>query len=230
MAMDDPGREEGRPPLIELRGLLVSYPERGEVLRGVDLALYEGDRLLLLGGNGAGKTTLFHAILGLVRPRAGEVRLFGRRCIHDRDFQAAWPRIGLLFQDPDDQLFSPSVLDDVAFGLLNRGMRGEAARRRAMEQLDALGIAHLHRRPPYHLSGGEKRLAALASILVMEPEVLLLDEPFAGIERRAAERMAHVIDGSGARAMIIISHQMELASALSTRRLLLEDGDLREPD
>ncbi len=217
-------------PLILLKGIRFAYPGGPELLRGVDLALHAGERLLLLGGNGAGKTTLFQIILGMLRPRAGEVWLFGHRCETEAHFQAAWPRIGLLFQDPDDQLFSPSVLDDVAFGLLNMGVKGKEARARAMAQLDALGIAHLHHRPPYHLSGGEKRLAALASILVMGPEVLLLDEPFAGIGPRSVDRMVESLEGCGARAMIIISHELEPARRLSNRTLLLEDGRLREPD
>jgi len=200
------------------------------VLKGVDLSLQTGERLLLCGGNGAGKTTLFHVILGLARPQAGEVYLFGSRCSSEKEFQAMWPRIGLLFQDPDDQLFSSSVVEDVAFGLLNKGIPPAQARERAMAGLKELGIEELWDRPPYHLSGGEKRLAALASILVMEPEVLLLDEPTAGIESETAARMVKTLQRAGAKAMIVISHQEGRLTPLATGKLVLGDGKLRQAD
>ncbi len=200
------------------------------MLKGVDLSLRAGERLLLCGGNGAGKTTLFQVILGLARPQAGEVHLFGSRCDSEKEFQAMWPRIGLLFQDPDDQLFSPSVIEDVAFGLLNKGVPPDQARDRALAMLKELGIEGLWDRPPYHLSGGEKRLAALASILVMEPEVLLLDEPTAGIEPETAAQMIKTIQRAGAKAMIVISHQEERLTTLATGKLVLGNGKLRQAD
>ncbi len=213
-------------PIIIMRDVHKWFGEF-HVLKGINLRLAEGERLLLCGGNGAGKTTIFQIILGLLRPQSGRVILFGRECSKENEFQKEWPRIGLLFQDPDDQLFSPSVIEDVAFGLLNRGVKPAEAKEMAMAMLRELGIEGLWDRPPYHLSGGEKRLAALASILVMGPDVLLLDEPTAGIEPVTARHIVEILGRVHSKAMIIISHQEEIVSPLATGKLTLSNGKLR---
>ena len=134
-----------------------------------------------MGPNGSGKTTLFHIIMGLLTPSSGTIEFFGKPVKTEKDFRKVYKKVGLLFQDADDQLFSPTVLEDVAFGPLNLGKSKLEARNIAQNTLERLGIAHFENRVTHKLSGGEKRLVALATVLSMEPELLLLDEPNTGV-------------------------------------------------
>ncbi|KZZ62591.1 energy-coupling factor ABC transporter ATP-binding protein, partial [Oleiphilus sp. HI0128] len=160
--------------LIETRGLSYRYPRRGEVLSHVDFSLYSGDRVALTGPNGAGKTTFLHLLVGLKKAKSGDVFAFGKFRKQESEFVEVRAKAGFLFQDPDDQLFCPTVLEDVAFGPLNLGKTRERAFEKAKQTLRSLGMAGFEKRVAHQLSGGEKRLVALASVLAMEPEVLLL--------------------------------------------------------
>ncbi len=211
---------------IDLKNISFGYPNCGLVLSNLDFKVNEGEKIALLGGNGAGKTTLFYIILGLLAPISGTVELFGKRCIKERDFSGPRKRIGLLFQDPDDQLFSPSVIEDVSFGPLNLGMNRKEALDISRYWLERLGILHLEKRVPYELSGGEKKLVALASVLSMGPDVLLLDEPMAGLEERAVERFLSVLKDESFKAFVVITHMPRLLEGEITRTLFLERGRL----
>jgi len=195
------------------------------VLRGVDCRLHAGDRLALLGANGAGKTTLLHLLVGLIRPDAGEVVAFGRPCRHEADFVPMRARVGLLFQHSDDQLFCPTVLDDVAFGPLNLGRPPSEARAVAEATLAALGLDGFAGRVTYRLSSGEKRLVALATVLAMEPEVLLLDEPTNGLDEATEARLITHLAGLE-QAMVIVSHDRRFLGQLVNRAAVLRDGVL----
>jgi cobalt/nickel transport system ATP-binding protein len=197
------------------------------VLRGASLRLAAGERVSLLGANGAGKTTLLHAIVGLIAPQAGSVFAFGEMRKRERDFWSVRARVGLLFQDPDDQLFCPTVLEDVAFGPLNLGRSREEARAAAEATLGRLGIRDLADRVTQRLSGGEKRLVALATVLAMEPELLLLDEPTLGLDEASAERLVGVLAGL-AQAMCLVSHDRAFHARLSTRAVELREGRVVE--
>ncbi len=212
--------------LIELKDISFSYPNSGRVLSSLDFSLKKGERLAIIGGNGAGKTTLFHIMLGLLRPQTGTIRIFGKTVLKEADFFEPRLKIGLLFQDPDDQLFSPSVLEDVAFGPLNQGLSHKEARDIARKTLSELGILHLERRVPYELSGGEKRLVALATVLSMRPRVLLLDEPTVGLEKRALERLLRILKNYPLEALLVITHLPHLLSEILNGCLFLEDGRL----
>ncbi len=212
--------------LIRLENIKFRYTSGMKVLDGLDFSMSEGDRVVLLGGNGAGKTTLLHIILGILRPDHGSVVIYGKKCESEEDFRYARRHIGLLFQDPDDQLFSPSVLEDVAFGPLNLGFSHQEAKKRAENTLDRLGILHLRDRVPYQLSGGEKRLVALATILSMEPDVLLLDEPTAGLDSEMTMRLVDVLNDVPAKGLLIITHQMESLSPVVNKKLRLSKGKL----
>ncbi|NPA94316.1 MAG: ABC transporter ATP-binding protein [Thermodesulfobacteria bacterium] len=214
--------------LIRLDNISFGYPNCGQVLKGLDFVVEKGDRIALTGGNGAGKTTLFHIILGLLTPQSGRVLLFGKECREEEDFKEPRKKIGLLFQDPDDQLFSPSVIEDVSFGPLNLGMSREDALAVSRKWLDRLGIAHLEKRVPYELSGGEKKLVALASILAMEPRVLLLDEPMAGLESQAIKRFLSTVEKGDFDAVVIITHMPQMLGSLVNKKLRLEEGKLKE--
>lgn len=222
--MNAPGKET--PPPIRLAGIRFGYPDRPAVLDGLDFELRPGDRIGLAGPNGSGKTTLFHLIMGLVRPISGRVELFGEPRRSDRDFREIYPRIGLLFQDSDDQLFCPTVLEDVAFGPLNLGMGRDAAVERARSTLDRLGLAAFENRVTHRLSGGEKRMAALAAVLAMEPEVLLLDEPSTGLDDATRERLAEVLADLDI-AFVLISHEADFLERVSGNVYLMENGRIR---
>lgn len=213
-------------PLLELRDIHFSHPGR-PVLKGASLALQAGERLALVGANGAGKSSLLHIILGLKRPDAGQVLAFGNEYRTEAEFRTLRGRIGLLFQDSDDQLFCPTVLEDLAFGPLNLGLAPEAARRKAEEVLKQLGLASFADRVSYRLSAGEKRLVALATVLAMEPEILLLDEPNTGLDVQSEARLVEQLLALP-QAMVIVSHDKELLAKVATRTLLLRDGRLIE--
>jgi cobalt/nickel transport system ATP-binding protein len=211
-------------PLLELRRVDLRRGDR-EVLRELDFRLHPGERVALSGANGAGKTTLLHLLVGLLTPSAGQVIAFGRERRVEADFVPVRRRVGLLFQDSDDQLFCPTVLEDVAFGPLNLGRTPRQAEADALRALSALGLEDYPDRVAHRLSAGEKRLIALATVLSMEPEVLLLDEPTNGLDEAARERLCGHLEALR-QAMLIVSHDRRLADRLATREVCLGDGRL----
>jgi cobalt/nickel transport system ATP-binding protein len=168
-------------------------------------------------------------IVGLVRPAAGEVEVFGKVRLREADFHEVRRRAGLLFQDSEDQLFCPTVAEDVAFGPFNLGKTRAEVRQIVAQTLDSLGLAGYEERITYKLSGGEKRLVALATVLAMQPDVLLLDEPTSGLDDEATERVVEVIRRLP-QAMVVVSHDRDLLNRLTTRRLRLADGRLEPVD
>ncbi len=216
------------PPLIDVSGIHFGYPGRPPVLRGVDLQLFPGERLCLTGANGAGKSTLFHIVVGLLRPSQGRVVAFGRERGAEADFREVRRRAGLVFQDPDDQLFCPTVAEDVAFGPLNLGKSRAEAKAIVTEVLERLGLGHLRDRITHKLSGGEKRLVTLAAVLAMEPDVLLLDEPTNALDEPTTGRIVEILTGLP-QAMIVISHDPHFRHEIATRTLRLESGVLFSP-
>lgn len=210
--------------LIELQDIRVERDDKC-VLDGVDMTLDAGERLAVIGPNGAGKTTLLRTIVGLEQPTRGQVILFGDRCAREADFRPQRPRIGFLFQESDDQLFCPSVIEDVAFGPCNTGMNDRDARRRAVETLAELGIAHLAERFSHRLSGGEKRLVCLAGLLAMRPDVLLLDEPTNGVDHENGARLRAALRNF-AGAILLVSHDDHFVAEMATRAMGLTAGKL----
>jgi cobalt/nickel transport system ATP-binding protein len=189
--------------LIRLRDITFGYDSGHDVLKKLSFAFSQGDRVGLTGPNGSGKTTLFHVILGLLQPTEGKIEIFGKGMGQEADYREARERIGLLFQDANDQLFCPTVAEDVAFGPLNLGKRHEEASKIARETLEILGLAGFEDRVTYKLSGGEKKLVSLATVLAMKPDILLLDEPTSGLDEETTERIIQVLDRSPASYMII---------------------------
>jgi cobalt/nickel transport system ATP-binding protein len=215
-------------PLVSLRDVDFGYDAARPVLRQCSFRLEPGQRVALRGANGSGKTTLLHLVVGLLRPRAGQVEVFGKPRIVERDFHEVRRRVGLLFQDADDQLFCPTVVEDVAFGPLNLGLPRDRVRQIAAETLEAVGLAGYEHRVTYKLSGGEKRLVALATVLAMQPEVLLLDEPTAGLDERATERLTDLL-ARLPHAMLVVSHQQEFCRRVTDGVLTLVDGQIVGP-
>ncbi len=223
------------PPLAEGQDLLrleevrFSYPGGPPVLDGLSFTLAPGDRVAILGPNGAGKSTLFQVAMGLLRPEEGAVVGLGRPCLEEADFFPLRAALGYLFQDSDDQLFCPTVLEDVAFGPMNLLRDHHAARHAALETLESLGLSGYERRVTYRLSGGEKRLVALAAVLAMRPRGLLLDEPTAGLDEAHAERLTDILMHSDL-AWAVISHDREFLNRTCTRFLALNGGKLHQKD
>lgn len=215
------------PALVSARQISYRYHGRGKVLDGVDLDLFPGERLALTGPNGAGKTTLLHLLVGLIKPRKGEIIAFGSSRKQEADFLEVRARAGLLFQDPDDQLFCPTVLEDVAFGPLNLGKPRDEAIQIATDTLKDLGMAGFEDRVTHQLSGGEKRMITLAAVLAMNPDVLLLDEPTNALDEAARHRLLNTLL-SLPQAMIIVSHDKSFLSQLATRQVHLEDAQLAD--
>ncbi len=209
--------------LIEFRHVDFAYDSGRPVLSGCNFCLRSGERVALLGPNGCGKTTLLHLIVGLLRPAAGEIEVFGRVRSAEADFYEVRRRVGLLFQDADDQLFCPTVAEDVAFGPLNLGKSRDEVRRIVAGTLDSLGLAGYEHRVTYHLSGGEKRLVALATVLAMQPDVLLLDEPSGGLDDGATERLIGVL-ARLPQAMLVVSHDRPFWEAVTTSAAELREG------
>lgn len=216
-------------PIIELCDIHFAYKGGREILRGCSLALFHNERVTITGPIGSGKTTLLWIVMGLLRPIRGSVIAFGRERIKESDFREVRRKVGLLFQQVDDQLFCPTVIEELAFGPLNLGKSQSEALSIANDVLTQLGIEELRWRAPYHLSAGEKRLVALASILTMQPQVLLLDEPTAELDPRTRKKVIKIITGLP-QAMIIVTHDEELVELLAHRHLVLEGGELWEKD
>jgi cobalt/nickel transport system ATP-binding protein len=212
-------------PLLQVSNVSHHFATRGCVLDNVSFALHPGDKLALMGANGAGKTTLFHLLVGLQKRQSGEIAGMGSELTTEQDFVAIRKQVGLVFQDPDDQLFCPSVLEDIMFGPLNQGLSIAKAKALAVEMLEQLQLAHLQERIASELSGGEKRMVTLASVLVMQPKVLLLDEPTNALDSEAKAQLLAFLQGLE-QAMIVISHDIPFIEALTNGKLLLKKGVL----
>lgn len=209
-----------RQPFIQFRDVSFSYSPARRVLRGIDFSLYPDERVALAGPNGAGKTTFLHLLVGLLKPKKGVIWAFGKERRSEQDFYEVRTRAGLVFQDSDDQLFCPTVLEDVAFGPLNLGKSPQAAKEISRKTLLRLGLEDFEERITHKLSYGEKRLVALATVLAMEPDVLLLDEPTNGLDEAAKQRLEEVLL-SLPQAMILICHEAEFRQAIATRTVRL---------
>jgi len=215
--------------LVSLEAVHFAYDPLRPVLAGCDLRIAPGERVGLVGPNGSGKTTLLALVVGLLRPSSGRVEVFGKVRATETDFQEVRGRAGLLFQDPDDQLFCPTVAEDVAFGPLNFGVPREEVRQIVARSLESLGLGGYEDRVTYKLSGGEKRLVSLATVLAMQPELLLLDEPTSGLDDEAEGRVIEVLAGLP-QAMLIVSHHRPLLRRLATRVVRLAGGRIEPLD
>lgn len=209
--------------IVNLSKIRFAYPGGRLVLNDLDFHLRAGERIGLVAPNGSGKTTLFHIMMGLLKPLSGTIEAFGKERRTEKDFLEVRRRAGLLFQDADDQLFSPTVLEDVAFGPLNLGKTRDEAVSAAMRTLDFLGLGGFEGRVTHKLSGGEKRLVALATVLSMEPEALFLDEPSSGLDADTKERLVEILSSLDL-TIFIISHEFDFVSRIARHIYTMQDG------
>ncbi len=213
---------------IEVRDLTYRYPDGTVALDGVDLRVEPGERVAVLGPNGAGKTTLALHLNGILRPTRGTVHVTGLPVTKDHLGEVR-RRVGIVFQDPDDQLFMPTVHDDVAFGPANLGLRGAALEQRVDEALAAVGLASCRDRTPHHLSFGQRRRAALATVLAMQPDVLVLDEPSSNLDPAARRELADLL-GTLPQAVLVITHDLPYALELCPRAAVMNEGRIVADD
>jgi cobalt/nickel transport system ATP-binding protein len=208
--------------LVEVDDLHYGYPGGQPALAGVSFRITHGEAVGIVGANGAGKSTLLLQLLGIIFPGSGSVRV-GDWPVERKTLPQVRRSAGLIFQDPDDQLFMPTVWEDVNFGPLNQGLPPEEAGRRSERALETVGAFHLKNRPPYKLSGGEKRAAAIAAVLAMEPDILIMDEPSAGLDPAARRRLIELLAGFR-HTKIIATHDLDLVLDLCPRTIVLGGG------
>jgi cobalt/nickel transport system ATP-binding protein len=210
---------------IDLQGVTYTYPAGPTALADLSLQIEKGESLALVGPNGAGKTTLFLCVGGVLSPNAGKIRVGGLDVTAPQQRRELPKRVGVIFQNSDDQLFHPTVFDDVAFGPLNLGLDTVAVRERVAEALQVVGLKGFEERVPFHLSGGEKRRVALAGVLAMRPEVLLMDEPSMHLDPRGRRELIQLINQLG-NTKVIASHDLEFILATCRRAVILDHGRL----
>ena len=209
-------------PVLDVRGLAYAYPDGHQALYGVDLHVHAGERVALLGPNGAGKTTLVQHLNGILTAGAGHVSVSGLP-VEKKNLKEIRRRVGVVFQDPDDQLFMPRVREDVAFGPSNMGLKGAALERRVMDALDRVGMAAFADRPPHHLSFGQRRRVAVATVLAMEPEVLVLDEPSSNLDPASRRELADILRSLDV-TVLMVTHDLPYALELCERSVILSGG------
>ncbi|MFP5308715.1 MAG: energy-coupling factor ABC transporter ATP-binding protein [Actinomycetes bacterium] len=209
-------------PTIALEGLRFAYPDGTEALSGVDLHVHPGERVAVLGPNGAGKTTMALHLNGIHRATAGSIHVSGLE-LTDANLTEIRRRVGLVFQDPDDQLFMPTVREDVAFGPANLGITGHDLEHRVEEALEAVGMAAAIGRAPHHLSGGERRRVAVATVLSMHPDVLVLDEPTSNLDPASRRELTEVLRSLEV-TQLVITHDLPFALELCERAIVVNGG------
>ncbi|ADG13911.1 cobalt ABC transporter, ATPase subunit [Methanocaldococcus infernus ME] len=215
--------------ILETKDLHYSYPDGTEVLKGVNFKVKKGEMVALLGPNGVGKTTLFLHFNGILRPTKGEVLIKGKPIKYDKkSLLEVRKTVGIVFQNPDDQLFAPTVKDDVAFGPLNLGLPKEEVERRVKEALKAVGLEGFENKVPHHLSGGQKKRVAIAGVLAMEPEIIVLDEPTAGLDPIGASKIMKLLYDLNKRGITIIisTHDVDLVPVYADRVYIMYDGKI----
>jgi cobalt/nickel transport system ATP-binding protein len=209
-------------PVLDVRGLAYAYADGHQALYGVDLHVHRGERVALLGPNGAGKTTLVLHLNGILTAGRGTVEICGLE-VAKPHLQEIRRRVGVVFQDPDDQLFMPTVRDDVAFGPANLGVGGAELQARVAEALDQVGMGEYADRPPHHLSFGQRRRVAVATVLAMRPEILVLDEPSSNLDPASRRELADILLGLDV-TVLMVTHDLPYALELCPRSVVLSEG------
>lgn len=208
--------------IVEAQDLHFTYPDGTEVLKGISFRITHGESVAIVGANGAGKSTLLLHLNGYLTSSGGVLRI-GDSPLLPENVKQVRRAVGLVFQDPDDQLFMPTVFDDVAFGPLNMGLPPDEVRARVEKALRTVGAWHLHERPPYRISGGEKRAVAIATVLSMSPDILVMDEPSSNLDPKSRRLLIELLKGF-THTKIIATHDLDMVMDLCRRTLVIRDG------
>ncbi|MBI5484843.1 MAG: ABC transporter ATP-binding protein [Deltaproteobacteria bacterium] len=208
--------------IVEVTNLRHIYADGTVALQGVSFRIHHGESVAIIGANGAGKSTLLQHLNGYLEATSGDIRI-GDTPLSKTTLPDIRRTVGMVFQNPDDQLFMPTVFDDVAFGPLNLGLTGEHLEKRVADTLEQVGAGHLSDKPPYHLSGGEKKRVAIATVLAMSPDILVMDEPTSGLDPFARRQLMDLL-GKFHHTKIFTSHDLDMVLALCERTIILHDG------
>ena len=211
--------------IVEVKELEFSYPDSTHALLGISFKITHGESVAIVGANGAGKSTLLLHLNGYLTPTIGQVRI-GDFPLTKETLQEVRRTVGMVFQDPDDQLFMSTVYDDVAFGPLNLGLPVEEVDTRVQRALETVGVAHLKNRPPHRLSSGQKRRVAIATVLSMTPDILVMDEPTAGLDPHARRQLINLLQ-TFKHSKIIATHDLDMVMDLCERTIILHDGKIK---
>jgi len=214
-------------PIIELKDISYFYASsKTKALDSVSLKIYPGEKIAILGANGAGKSTLFRHLNGILRPSSGQVLINGQE-ITRKNIKQVRQTVGMVFQNPDDQILAPTVEQDVAFGPMNMGLPEEEVERRVAEALELVHMSGFEERSPHHLSGGQKKLVAIAGILAMRPRVVVLDEPTAGLDPLTASQVINMIEEMNLQlgiTVILSTHDVDIVPSFAERVYVIHDG------
>jgi len=210
--------------MLKVTDLTVEYPDGTRAIDGIRFSIEAGENIAVIGANGAGKTSLLLALVGVLQAKSGEIRI-GETPVEKKNLRKVRSKIGMVFQNPDDQLFMPSIFEDIAFGPRSYGYEDDEITKRVGAVLSRLGIEHIAKRSPLKLSGGEKRLAAIATVLAMDPEFLLFDEPTAFLDPRARRNLTTILSDLP-QGKLIATHDLTFVEHICSRVLLLQNGRL----
>ena len=213
--------------IIKLEGISFAYPGESILFDRLGFEFSQGDRIGLVGPNGSGKTTLFHIMIGLIKPMLGNVTYFGKIKTTENDFREMRKNIGLLFQDADNQLFCPTVTEDIAFGPLNLGKSHDEVHEIVEHTLEILGLKGFENRVTHNLSGGEKKLVSLATVLAMRPKALLLDEPTTGLDEDVTKRIIQVLNDLDL-SFVGISHDKDFLNETTQKIFKLNNSEIKQ--
>ncbi|MBI4725842.1 ABC transporter ATP-binding protein [candidate division TA06 bacterium] len=208
--------------ITEAKELFYSYPDGYQAVNGISFRIHHGESVGIIGANGAGKSTLLLLLTGILTPSQGEV-VIGEVKLNKDTLNLIRQRLGMVFQNPDDQLFMATVFDDVAFGPRNLKIDEAQVEQRVASALEKVGIAHLKNRAPFKLSAGEKRAAAIATVLSLSPDILMLDEPASSLDPRSRRRLINILNGFE-HTKIIASHDLDMVLELCQRTIIIKDG------
>ena len=216
---------------LSTKNLSYTYPDGTHALKNINMEIYKGQKVAIMGPNGAGKSTLFSHFNGLTEPTSGHVEVDGKAIKYDRDtLLEVRQKVGIVFQDPNDQLFAPTVKEDVAFGPMNLGLDYEEVERRVDEALTMVGMEQYMDKTPHHLSGGQQKRVAIAGIIAMRPEIMILDEPTAGLDPEGVEKVLNILNNLNNEGMSIVisSHDIEMVNEFAEKIFVLNNGEILE--
>ena len=214
---------------LETKDLSFTYPDGTHALKNINIQIKKGEKIAIMGPNGAGKSTLFSHFNGLTEPTSGHVEIEGEKIIYKREeLLKVRQKVGIVFQDPNDQLFAPTVKEDVAFGPMNLGLEYDEVEKRIKESLEMVGMSGFEDKTPHHLSGGQQKRVAIAGIIAMRPDIMILDEPTAGLDPEGVDKVLNILDelNNEGISIVISSHDIEMVNEFADKIFVLYNGEI----
>lgn len=214
---------------LETKDLTFTYPDGTQALKNVNIQVKKGEKIAIIGPNGAGKSTLFSHFNGLTEPTSGHIEIDGEKIIYEREeLLKVRQKVGIVFQDPNDQLFAPTVKEDVAFGPMNLGLDYDEVSKRITESLEMVGMSGFENKTPHHLSGGQQKRVAIAGIVAMRPDIMILDEPTAGLDPEGVDKVLNILNklNNEGMSIVISSHDIEMVNEFADKIFVLYNGEI----